>query len=321
MSHYINSNDLWKEMKLCKEKNELTSKAVNMLMLLAKNFSDTNSYKFEQDKEDCIAMGIHDCAMYWRNFMPFNKKLILDLIELELWMLDEYEFLSKEEKAKKSMAPERCLYNDGTNSRWVKRFDVNDGKVVRYLYSPTCDYLIDRTYEFSNVEYLKPAHEEAEGAFFVTATDNLSNMDGFKSDGYYILSVRQEMHYTSSHTYWHDGVSVVETPNDLIELDSVQVYKNLVWSKNQVSIREQLYRFEDIRKVNLVDGVSLEVDKLFQEIKRHYSANYKSNAFAYFTQQVKNGMKKQWDELNKKLPYSLKVSLDVEDDEGGLFNI
>jgi DNA-directed RNA polymerase specialized sigma subunit len=68
--NYLNNRDLLEEIVLSKEKDELTPKALEFLMLLADKCSNRLTYRNPEDKQDCIAYAYMDLYRYWRNFNP-----------------------------------------------------------------------------------------------------------------------------------------------------------------------------------------------------------------------------------------------------------
>jgi hypothetical protein len=74
MANYVNPEELKKEILLSKERNELTPKAVEMLMLMAEGASRKLRYKDEEDRKDCIAFAMMDVVKYWRSYDPEKSK-------------------------------------------------------------------------------------------------------------------------------------------------------------------------------------------------------------------------------------------------------
>jgi len=74
MANYVNPDELKKEILLSKEKNELTPRAVEMLMLMAEGASRKLRYKDEEDRKDCIAFAMMDVVKYWRSYDPEKSK-------------------------------------------------------------------------------------------------------------------------------------------------------------------------------------------------------------------------------------------------------
>lgn len=72
MAIYVKNKDLLAEIIKSKEQDQLTSKAMEMLMKMAREISKVFKYKYEEDREDCISYAIEDILKYWRNFDP-NK--------------------------------------------------------------------------------------------------------------------------------------------------------------------------------------------------------------------------------------------------------
>ena len=67
---YLNNRDLVEEIMKSKEQDELTPKALKMLMMLAERSNNKLHYNNPHDKEDCIAYAYIDLYKYWRNFNP-----------------------------------------------------------------------------------------------------------------------------------------------------------------------------------------------------------------------------------------------------------
>jgi len=70
MSRYVDQKKLFEEILKSKEKNELTPEALKMLVLIANELSKVLKFKYEEDRQDCIAFAIEDLVRYWRNFNP-----------------------------------------------------------------------------------------------------------------------------------------------------------------------------------------------------------------------------------------------------------
>jgi len=70
MAIYIDDNELVYEIILSKGKGFLTSNAITMLILIAKNLSTKFQYynTIESIKEDCYQEGLMSMLINWRNF-------------------------------------------------------------------------------------------------------------------------------------------------------------------------------------------------------------------------------------------------------------
>ena len=68
--NYLNNRDLIAEIVKFQEQEELTTKALKFLMLLANKCSRKLTYRDPADREDCIAYAYMDLYRYWRNFNP-----------------------------------------------------------------------------------------------------------------------------------------------------------------------------------------------------------------------------------------------------------
>lgn len=67
---YLKNSELLKEIIISKEKDELTSEAVRMFIILSNEISRKLRYKEPMDREDCVAFAIYDLLKYWRSFDP-----------------------------------------------------------------------------------------------------------------------------------------------------------------------------------------------------------------------------------------------------------
>ena len=67
---YVKNRDLREEIIKSRVQDELTKEAILMFMLMAKKFSNSFTYVYEEDKEDCISFAVMDCYQYWRGYDP-----------------------------------------------------------------------------------------------------------------------------------------------------------------------------------------------------------------------------------------------------------
>ena len=70
MAAYVKNKELREELITSKAKGELTPKAIDMFMLMARRFGEKLTYVFEADRDDCMAFAIMDCYQYWRGYNP-----------------------------------------------------------------------------------------------------------------------------------------------------------------------------------------------------------------------------------------------------------
>lgn len=68
--HYVDPIEFRNEIIKSKEQDELTKTATEMLFLMCHEVARTNSYKYPEDKEDCIAFAMEDVLRYWRGYKP-----------------------------------------------------------------------------------------------------------------------------------------------------------------------------------------------------------------------------------------------------------
>lgn len=72
--YYVDPIEFREEIIKSKEKDELTPRAVEMVIRMANEVSRTNSYKYPMDKEDCVAAAIEDVLRYWRGYDPAKSE-------------------------------------------------------------------------------------------------------------------------------------------------------------------------------------------------------------------------------------------------------
>lgn len=72
MAEYVNNAKLKAELIKCREKDELSVEAIKMFQLMSTKYITKLKFKYEEDKDDCIAGAVMDCYLYWRSYDP-NK--------------------------------------------------------------------------------------------------------------------------------------------------------------------------------------------------------------------------------------------------------
>ena len=72
--NYLNGPDLYQEIIISKERDELTPKAIKMLMMLSKKAISRLPYRDPMDRDDCVQFAIMDILKYWRGFNPEKGK-------------------------------------------------------------------------------------------------------------------------------------------------------------------------------------------------------------------------------------------------------
>ena len=68
MAAYVKNKELREELIKSKEQDELTPRALEMIMLMAEKFGTKLNYAREEDFQDCRSSAIMDCWMYWRGY-------------------------------------------------------------------------------------------------------------------------------------------------------------------------------------------------------------------------------------------------------------
>ena len=69
-NHYVKNADLRAELIKSKAQDKLTKEALDMLIKMARRFSEKFTYVYDEDREDCISFAIMDCYQYWRGYKP-----------------------------------------------------------------------------------------------------------------------------------------------------------------------------------------------------------------------------------------------------------
>jgi len=67
-SFYVDPDELRNEIILSKKKGELTPRALEMLILMSDEIAKNFTYKYQQDREDCVSSAIEDILRYWKGY-------------------------------------------------------------------------------------------------------------------------------------------------------------------------------------------------------------------------------------------------------------
>ena len=70
MAEYVNNAKLRAEIIKCRETNVLSDEAIKMFQLMATKYITKLKFKYEEDRDDCIAGAVMDCFLYWRSYNP-----------------------------------------------------------------------------------------------------------------------------------------------------------------------------------------------------------------------------------------------------------
>jgi hypothetical protein len=65
---YVNRIELRQEIEKSFDQDELTHRAWEMIILMANRVSRKFSYKYEEDRQDCIMEALEVVHKYWRNY-------------------------------------------------------------------------------------------------------------------------------------------------------------------------------------------------------------------------------------------------------------
>jgi DNA-directed RNA polymerase specialized sigma subunit len=67
---YVNRKVLETEIAKSMENGKLTEKAVRIFIKMTKEINKTMSYKYEDDKKDCMSEAMFDILKYWNRYDP-----------------------------------------------------------------------------------------------------------------------------------------------------------------------------------------------------------------------------------------------------------
>ena len=70
MANYVSNKELFQQIVISKENEQLTPRALEMLQRMIKEISKVFKYKMEEDREDCQAFAMEDVIKYWNRFDP-----------------------------------------------------------------------------------------------------------------------------------------------------------------------------------------------------------------------------------------------------------
>lgn len=70
MANYVKNEDLLVEIKKSIEQDQLTEKAIKMLMMIAQRTNNRLYYSDPMDKEDCVSGAYMEMLSHWRCFNP-----------------------------------------------------------------------------------------------------------------------------------------------------------------------------------------------------------------------------------------------------------
>jgi len=69
MANYVKGIELYNEMIYCQDASlAYTDKLIEMFTLIAERFATKYTYKYPEDRQDCIQQAVVDAYCYWHNF-------------------------------------------------------------------------------------------------------------------------------------------------------------------------------------------------------------------------------------------------------------
>lgn len=74
MPSYLKNKELYNELIICRDSSTLTTKALNMFILMVDKFAWNFRYQNPDDLQDCKQQAIMDCIMYYKSFNPDKGK-------------------------------------------------------------------------------------------------------------------------------------------------------------------------------------------------------------------------------------------------------
>jgi DNA-directed RNA polymerase specialized sigma subunit len=82
---YVNGVEFRNEIIKSKDRGELTPIAINMLIKMCNEISKKYSYKYKEDREDCVAYAIEDTLRYWKAYNPDVSKNAFGYFTRMIW--------------------------------------------------------------------------------------------------------------------------------------------------------------------------------------------------------------------------------------------
>lgn len=387
--HYINGNDLWRELTQCSKNEKISPTAIDYFRLLAEKLSTSDEfhYRHDEDREDCIAGGVSDAVSYWQNFIPYNKGLYTDLIDHDLMEVNSYEFYDKQYDPSKSLAPYKVWVDIDGESLLMYRYNTEKGEGIdpekrevtyvgyRGITPEVIKHFTEKlSHKFMSLKTIKkrdkyvsvdcgsfkfyaPTKAELKEYYeifidkFAKQNDDARRVKKFfneiaertddgwvatftpppfmdyikKNDGNYELrELRQKVLKSVDYKFYDKDGNEVAEPDESqrIQMMAQDVYPLVQWLPHQKHIREQLYKHNHIKDIDISDMADEQTVKDFENIKALYEdkPDLTSNAFSYITQIIKIGFFKQWNIITK-LSYADKVSLNTASANNGFFSI
>ena len=150
MANYVDPQEFKTEILLSKEKDELTPRAVEMLMLMAREASKKLKYKDEEDRKDCIAFlsppssnVINQSGSEVTNILAWNTALSRSssfAVADSGWkyMFDKYNNTYRYVPLNADIAG-LCVYTDSVRDPWFSPAGFNRGNlknVVKLAWNP-----------------------------------------------------------------------------------------------------------------------------------------------------------------------------------------
>ena len=125
--NYLNNPDLLEELYISIEKDNLTPKAVDMLMKLAQRTQRKLYYSCEDDKQHSLSEAYFDLIKRWRGFSPYEVRSSgFEIVEID----EKFKFY-KDAKDRSTITkcqcisePEICVYKKGRIT-YLKLSEVN----------------------------------------------------------------------------------------------------------------------------------------------------------------------------------------------------
>jgi len=67
-NYYVDPDELRNEIIKSKKNGELTPRSLDMLILMSDEIAKNFTYKYHQDREDCVSSAIEDILRYWKGY-------------------------------------------------------------------------------------------------------------------------------------------------------------------------------------------------------------------------------------------------------------
>jgi hypothetical protein len=285
MSHYLDRHEFHAELTVCKKKNDLSGKALEMFKLLAREVSRTYYFENDADRKDAQASAMQDLWKYWRGFKECNvvqlevqRNLVID-DSLTIHIHNCNKPLTYIVAAKQNLNSRQFEIGKNINGSLANMITA-----VKFRDLPKVEIFVDKI------------------------KNKITLMDKHNGDD---LSVKSFVSFESG------GKEPYIRPNIKKKDKKTKEYKE--WKELSQT------KFKELKKQMSETGINLTYDDKGDYYSIATNRMYFSappNAFSYFTTVTRNGILKSIGKLHPKGFKGNKLSLDnVNRENNGMYNL